>query len=163
MNDGTEVTLRPIRPEDAQIEQAFVRELSDESRYSRFLNMQQELSAVMLARFTQIDYDREMALIATVETQGEELQIGVARYIINPDGKSCEFAVVIADAWQKHGIGHKLLDLLIDVARTKGLDSMEGEVLKRNQNMLQLVSSQGFEVHPHEEDHDLKRVVKRLR
>ena len=163
LNDGTEVTLRPIRPEDAQIEQAFVRELSDESRYSRFLNMQQELSAVMLARFTQIDYDREMALIATVETQGEELQIGVARYIINPDGKSCEFAVVIADAWQKHGIGHKLLDLLIDVARTKGLDSMEGEVLKRNQNMLQLVSSQGFEVHPHEEDHDLKRVVKRLR
>lgn len=162
LNDGTEVTLRPIRPEDAQIEQAFVRDLSDESRYSRFLNMQQELSPLMLARFTQIDYDREMALIATIEAQGEERQIGVARYVINPDGKSCEFAVVIADAWQKRGIGHKLLGLLIEVARNKGLSSMEGEVLKSNKGMLRLITALGFDTHPHPEDSALKRIVKSL-
>lgn len=162
LSDGTEVTLRPIRPEDAQIEQTFVRDLSDESRYSRFLNMQQELSPLMLARFTQIDYDREMALVATVDEHGVEVQIGVARYVINPDGRTCEFAVVVADAWQKRGIGHKLLILLIDVARNKGLASMDGEVLANNTDMLQLVAAQGFEIHPHLEDPALKRVIKRL-
>ena len=162
LKDGTEVTLRPIRPEDAQIEQAFVRELSEESRYSRFLNLQQELSPLMLSRFTQIDYDREMALVATLEAQGKELQVGVARFVTNPDGKSCDFAMVVADAWQHQGIGHKLLELLIDVARQKGLDTMEGEVLVRNGNMLQLVKAHGFEVHPHAEDPALKRILKHL-
>ncbi len=162
LGDGTEVTLRPIRPEDAGIEQAFVRGLSDESRYYRFLDMQRELTPAMLARFTQIDYDREMALIATVTAQEEETQIGVARYVINPDGTSCEFAVVVADAWQKHGIGYKLLDALINAARNRGLQRMEGEVLANNIGMLQLVEAQGFGIHPHAEDASLKRVVKRL-
>jgi acetyltransferase len=162
LNDGTEITLRPIRPEDAQIEQAFVRELSDDSRYTRFLNMQRELSPVMLAKFTQIDYDREMALIATVLEEGQEKQVGVVRYAINPDGKSCEFAMVVADAWQKHGIGHKLLGRLIEVARDKGLVTMEGEVLAKNTNMLQLIESMGFENHAHPEDSALRWIVKRL-
>ena len=162
MNDGREVILRPIRPEDAEIEQAFMRALSDESRYSRFLSTVQELSPQMLARFTQIDYDREMALIATTEVNGLEVQIGVARYIINPDGKSCEFAVCIADAWQRRGIGHKLMGTLIDVARSNGLQRMEGEVLASNQCMLDLVKSEGFEIHTHAEDAMLKSIVKTL-
>ncbi len=162
LGDGTEVTLRPIRPEDAGIEQAFVRGLSAESRYARFLDMQQELTPVMLSRFTQIDYDREMALIATVATQEGEVQVGVARYIINPDGESCEFAIVVADAWQKHGIGHKLLATLVDVACDKGLKRMEGDVLASNDSMLQLVEAQGFESHAHAEDAGLKRVLKQL-
>ena len=106
--------MRPIRPEDAAIEQDFVKNLSDESKYSRFMNTLQELSQSMLIRFTQIDYDREMALIATTaDDSSQTIQIGVARYLSQPDGESVEFALVVADHWQKHGIGRKLMGALI--------------------------------------------------
>ena len=117
----------------------------------------------MLSRFTKIDYDREMAIIATTETpQGEEQEIGVGRYIINPDGKSCEFAVVVADAWQRRGIGYKLLSCLIEIARNKGLRTMEGSVLASNAGMVELVRALDFEVRPHPEDAALKYVVRNL-
>ena len=74
--DGTEITIRPIRPEDAEMEQEFVRDLSDEAKYFRFMNTLQELTQTMLVRFTQIDYDREMALIAVTEESGKEVEIG---------------------------------------------------------------------------------------
>jgi acetyltransferase len=159
--EGIDLTIRPIRPEDAEIEQAFVRGLSQESKYFRFVNALRELTPSMLARFTQIDYDREMALIAVLEKNQQETEIGVARYIINPDGESCEFALVIADDWQHKGIGHKLMDSLIDVARIKGLKHMEGEVLASNHNMLNLVTSLGFSVGPSEEP-SLKKVAKAI-
>jgi acetyltransferase len=92
LDDGYDVTLRPMRPEDAELVKSFVRDMSEQSRYFRFMEAVRELSPSMLSRFTQIDYDREMALVATVEEGGKELQIGVSRYAINPDGKSCEFA-----------------------------------------------------------------------
>ncbi|TSA48759.1 MAG: GNAT family N-acetyltransferase [Nitrosomonadales bacterium] len=160
--DGTDITIRPIRSEDAEIEQAFVRAMSEESRYFRFMDTQRELTPTMLSRFTQIDYDREMALVATVEEGGREIQVGVARHAINPDGSSCEFAMAVADAWQGHGIGHKLLTSLIEEARDKGLATMEGDVLTSNTNMLQLAQALGFVISSHPEDMMLKRVVKRL-
>jgi acetyltransferase len=80
-----------------------------------------ELTQTMLVRFTQIDYDREMALVATCPTEeedgGKEKQIGVARYVTNPDGESVEFALAVGDDWQKHGVGRKLMTALIDCAR----------------------------------------------
>ena len=158
--DGTDLTIRPIRPEDAEIEQAFVRNLSEESRYFRFGGTLQELTPTMLARFTQIDYDREMALIAVVQADHAEAEIGVARYIINPDGESCEFALVVADAWQHKGISHRLMDALLNTARSKGLKRMEGDVLSNNRNMLTLVSRMGFQIFPSDHDPSLKRVVK---
>jgi acetyltransferase len=162
LSDGTELTIRPIRPEDADIEQAFIRGLSQESRYFRFISALQELSPAQLARFTQIDYDREMALIAVLERETPETQIGVARYITNPDGESCEFALVVADAWQHKGVGHRLMDSLMDVARGKGLKRMIGDVLASNRNMLNLVSGMGFSIGQSEEDPAFKRVVKRF-
>ncbi len=160
--DGTNITIRPIRPEDAESEQEFVRDLSDESKYFRFMNAVHELSQAMLVRFTQIDYDREMALIAVTEENGREVEIGVCRYIINPDGASCEFALVVSDKWQHKAIGHKLMSVLMDVARSKGLKTMEGEVLASNKNMLKLVSTLGFTITISEEDMDVKRVSKPL-
>jgi acetyltransferase len=142
--DGTPITIRPIRPEDAQIEQAFVRGLSDESRYFRFMQSLHELTPQMLVRFTQIDYDREMAFIAVVDDDGAELQVAVARYTANPDQRSCEFALVVADAWQGRGIGTRLMQSLMQVARTRGLTLMEGEVLASNSNMLGLMKRLGF-------------------
>ncbi|HQR50294.1 MAG TPA: bifunctional acetate--CoA ligase family protein/GNAT family N-acetyltransferase [Methylophilaceae bacterium] len=163
LDDGTDVTIRPIRAEDADMLQDFVvRSMSEESRYYRFMDTLRELSSGMLSRFTQIDYDREMALVATTEEEEGEIMLGVARYTINPDGQSCEFATAVADAWHGRGIGHKLMDSLMAVAHDKGLKVMEGEVLASNSGMLDLAAGLGFSVRPHEEDAGLRRMVKQL-
>lgn len=160
--NGTDMVIRPIRPEDAGIEQAFIRKLSERAKYFRFMQPITELSPQMLARFTQIDYSREMALIAVVYVDGAETEIGVARYITNPDGKSCEFAIVIADNWQRQGIAHRLMQLLIETARSHALQIMEGEVLASNHDMLNLMVKLGFSINPSEEETSMEHVVLRL-
>ena len=156
--EGPEVTLRPIRPEDAAIEQAFVQSLSAESRHFRFMNTLRELTPQMLARFTQIDYDREMAFLATTQDNGGEREVGVVRYITNPDGESCEFALVIADEWHRRGLGRRLMTLLIDVARSRGLREMTGHVLADNAPMLALCESLGFSASESAEGPQVRRV-----
>jgi len=160
--DGTDITIRPIRPEDAGLVQAFVRNLSEQSRFFRFMNSVQELSQSMLVRFTQIDYSREMALIAVTEDHGIEVELGVARYACNPDGESCEFALVIADSMHGKGLGQKLMNALMDAARTKGMKVMEGEVLRNNKDMLHLMERLGFEVNTSVDDDSIKAVRKEL-
>ncbi|ADE15119.1 CoA-binding domain protein [Nitrosococcus halophilus Nc 4] len=157
--DGTEIMIRPIRPEDAEIEQRFVRGLSAEARMFRFMQALKELPPALLARFTQIDYDREMALIVVTE---QEEEVAVARYITHPNGTSCEFALVVADAWQHKGIAHRLMEALMDVARERGLEIMEGDVLENNYRMLSLCRSLHFTIAPHPEDPALMRVYRRL-
>jgi acetyltransferase len=142
--NGARVTVRPIRPEDAAIEREFVKQLSLEAKYFRFMSTIRELSPQMLARFTQIDYDREMALIAVTAKDGREEEVGVVRYITNPDGTSCEFAIVVDDEWQKYGLGRHLMAQLIEVARSRGLATMSGDILADNRPMLALAASLGF-------------------
>jgi len=156
---GPEVTVRPVRPEDAEMEQAFVRELSPESRYFRFMDTLRELTPSMLVRFTQIDYDREMAFVATVPGAQAEQEIGVCRYITNPDGESCEFALVIADDWHRKGLGRRLMTQLIEVARARGLRSMIGHVLAENRGMLSLCQGLGFVISDSPEGPMLKRAT----
>jgi len=160
--DGTDITLRPIRPEDAELEQSFVRSLSEETKYFRFMQSLEELTPQMLVRFTQIDYDREMAFVAVTEDDGDEEELGVARYTINPDRITAEFAIVVADAWQGKGIGSRLMRCLMDAARQKGVEVMEGEVLARNANMLRLVKALDFTVRTSDQDPNIKLVRKRL-
>jgi acetyltransferase len=160
--DGTEVVMRPIRPEDAQDEQRFVQSLSSQSKFFRFMKAQNELTPEMLRRFTQIDYDREMAFVATVEQAGQHRQIGVSRYVSNPDATSCEFALVVADEWQHKGIGTRLMEALIGVARARGLHDMQGEVLVENHGMLRLVESLGFKLTAMSNDATLRSAVLRL-
>ncbi|EDN68823.1 GCN5-related N-acetyltransferase [Beggiatoa sp. PS] len=160
--DGTDITIRPIRPEDAEIEQDFVRNLSEESKYFRFMQTLQELTPTMLVRFTQMDYDREIALIVVTQQDGKEIELGVARYAINPDAESCEFALVIADEWQHRGIAHRLMNCLMEAARTKGLKVIQGEVLSNNHNMLKLIIKLGFTTVLDEEDRSLTLVSKNL-
>ena len=121
-----------------------------------------ELTPRMLARFTQIDYDREMALIAVVEANGRETEIAVTRYVTNPDGKSCEFAIVVADEWQQRGIGHRLMERLMETARNRSLEIIEGEVLANNQEMLRLAVDLGFTITLWEDDPTVKHVSRRL-
>ncbi len=142
--NGTDITIRPIRPEDAEIEQAFVRHLSPEAKRFRFMETLRELSLDMLVRFTQIDYSRDLAFIATLEQDGAELEIGVARYFTNPDGTSGEFALAVADGWQNLRIGTRLMGCIIEAARERGFYSLEGEVLADNPKMLRLMDKLGF-------------------
>jgi acetyltransferase len=132
------------------------------AKYFRFMQSISELSPQMLARFTQIDYDREMAMIAVVYVGGQETEIGVARYVTNPDGKSCNFAIVIADDWQRQGIAHRLMQQLIETARGHSLQWMEGEVLASNHEMLSLAAKLGFVVTASEEDTSIRHIVLQL-
>lgn len=156
--DGAELIVRPIRPEDAEIEQAFVRDLSAEAKYFRFMQSIHELTPEMLVRFTQIDYSREMALIAVVREGGAEKEVGVARYTINPDGRSCEFAIVVDDKRQKQGIGSTLMKGLMEAARGQGLRSIEGEILADNHRMMHLMQSLGFSIRPDPNDGGIRLV-----
>ena len=111
------------------MERAFVAALSDESRYRRFMQHLSALTPQMLARFTQVDYDRELALIAIEGTPGREAIVGVARYVANPDQESAEFAVTVADAWHGRGLGSALMHMLIARAKKRGFLRLIGIVL----------------------------------
>ncbi|HQY77539.1 MAG TPA: bifunctional acetate--CoA ligase family protein/GNAT family N-acetyltransferase [Rhodoferax sp.] len=165
---GGEYTVRPIQPDDAQMLQDLMHHLSPESRYFRFVSSIAELPPSMLARFTLIDYDREMALVAihkqrTAGADGEitetERIIGVSRYITNPDQSSCEFSLVVADDFNGKGLGSRLMQSIMDVARDKGLTEMDGLVLANNPGMLKLMRSLGFVVKTFDEDPDFKLVT----
>jgi acetyltransferase len=163
LSDGTALTIRPIRADDARDESDFVRRLSPRSRRLRFMGAMKELTPEMLARFTQIDYGREMALVAVIGEGDQRRQVGVARYYLNGDGTSCEFALVVSDEVQGRGIGTRLMKALLDVAEASGLETMEGEVLAENEPMLQLVAELGFQISPHAEAEDIRKVTYSLR
>ncbi|MDO8988983.1 MAG: bifunctional acetate--CoA ligase family protein/GNAT family N-acetyltransferase [Sideroxyarcus sp.] len=162
LTDGTDITIRPMRPEDAMLVKQFVHDLSEESKYFRYMNSVQELTEEMLARLTQLDYSREMALLAVVEELGKETGLGVSRYAINPDGKTCEFALVIADNIAGKGLGQKLMVALMDAARSNGLSVIEGEVLNNNHKMLKLMNRLGFTLKSSEDDPSVMKVSKEL-
>jgi acetyltransferase len=161
--DGTSITVRPIRPEDTQLEQDFVRDLSLESRRFRFLGALSRLSSELMIRFTQLDYDRELALIAVTHVDGRDVEVGVARYIGDSDGVGCEFAIVVADAWQKRGLASLLMRALIGAAREHGFTRMHGDVLADNSRMLSWMSRLGFEITTHPDDATLRLVTLALR
>jgi len=140
LKDGLRVATRPMRPEDAELEMRFFEGLSERSRYQRFMQYLPRLSPRMLARFTQIDYDRELALVAV----HEGAFIAVGRYSPNSDGVTAEFALVVADAWQGKGLGQALLQRLCETARDAGYRALYGYILQANRDMLDLARRLGF-------------------
>ena len=162
LSDGRAVSIRPIRPDDIEMEQAFVRHLSEESRYSRFMSHLLELSASKLKYFTEIDYDRHLALVAVAMQDAREVEVGVARYVALPQAGSCEFAIVVDDAWHGSGVASILMAALIDAARERGFMTMEGTVLTTNPRMLKFMRRLGFAVLFDAEDPGTLRVVRPL-
>ncbi|MBG6071455.1 MULTISPECIES: bifunctional acetate--CoA ligase family protein/GNAT family N-acetyltransferase [unclassified Polaromonas] len=171
LRGGGEYTVRPIHPDDADMLQEMMSHLSQESRYFRFISSMVELPPSMLARFTLIDYDREMALVAVFKERrsganGElpetERIVGVSRYVTNPDQSSCEFALVVADDFNGKGLGSRLMLSIMDVAREKGLSEIEGLVLAQNPGMLKLMKSLGYTIKPFAEDPDFRLVTHTL-
>lgn len=146
LKDGTEVTLRPIRPEDEPMELEFIRGLSTETSRFRFFQIIKDLPHEALVRFCNIDYDREMAFIAEKRDGDRRTEIGVSRLILEPNKTRGEFAVVVADEFQGKGLGIKLVDMLIDVAREKGVGEIYGIVMSENVKMISLCEKLGFSV-----------------
>ncbi|HWA39261.1 MAG TPA: GNAT family N-acetyltransferase [Burkholderiales bacterium] len=110
----------------------------------------------------QFDYDRRMAFVCEAEAKGPPTIVGEARYVADPGGRSCEFGVVIADDWHGSGIAGLLMDALIRAAQARGLETMEGLVLRDNAEMLKFVRALGFETSPDPEDPATLRAVRKL-
>jgi len=144
--DGRRIFIRPVKPEDAPLFTALFKVLSPTTIYYRFFGMLKELKPEMLARFTQIDYDREVALVAIDEDWETDRMLGVARIIGDPDGKTGEFAVLVGDAWQGQGIGSNLLEKCLSIAEKQGFKTVHGIVLHENKNMLALGKKLGFAI-----------------
>ena len=159
LRDGARLVLRPIRPEDAGLETEFVEALSPQTRHLRFQSALRGLTASMLARFTQVDYDREMAIVAIDSSEGRDREVAVARYIRLPDGRTSEFAIVVADAWQGRGLGRIMMTRLAEIARANGLERMYGQVLAENAGMLAMCAKLGMEIVHDDDDPALRRVA----
>jgi len=155
---GTAVTLRPLRPDDVDIESAFVRGLSPDTRHNRLLGGTIAITREYLERLTSIDYSRDMALAATMMLE-REILIGVARYVRDADGAEAEFAIVVADTWHGRGIGKRLLERLATIARKRGVRQLYGDVLAVNRPMLGLVTKLGFTLSRNPDDPALTRAT----
>ena len=153
---GYSISIRPLRRADLDIESAFVEGLSQETRYNRLLGGAINISRAYIEQLTTIDYSRDMALAAIVMTQESEVLIGVARYVMDSQASeypaACEFAIVVADAWQGRGIGRHLMAKLMEVARNRGVPRLFGEILAINHGMLVMVKKLGFRTERHPED-----------
>jgi acetyltransferase len=152
LSEGTRVFLRPIRPEDAEAERRFVARLSRRTLYMRLHAPVRELSVEQLIRFTQIDYDREMAFVA-VDMDHEPGEIrAIGRYNRLADGERAEFGVTVEDSWQGKGLGHVMMAALEDCGRDRHLAEIFGYVLKENDSMRQFMLSRGYIPHREEDD-----------
>lgn len=146
---GVPVRLRPIRPDDAGRELDFLDHLSEQSRYQRLLSPRRLLPGE-LHRLVHIDYASEMALVAAMAGPGgSEIIIGVARYVAlpnpsEPEGRAAEFAIVVADAWQRAGLGTVLLASLMHVGAHAGLDTFTGMALAQNAGIIALARKLGL-------------------
>ena len=144
MQDGAEVLLRPIAPEDEPLEQTMLTTLSEESLRGRFFQVIKNITHEMLTRYCNIDYDREMAIVGEVREGDERKIVGIGRLISEPDFKRGEFAVVVHDDYQGRGLGYKLVDMLIGIGHEKGLDKIYGIVLNENKGMIRICQELGF-------------------
>ena len=157
--DGEKIFVRPIRTEDAPIFIELFESLSPRSIYLRFFSPIKSLRHSMIVRFTQIDYDRETALVAIRKTDSKEEMLGVARVIVERNGKEAEFAVLVRDNLQGKGIGAELLGRCLEIAKSRGLEKVWGLVLPENTQMLALGRKLGFGVKRDPESGDYQLTI----
>jgi acetyltransferase len=160
---GVPCFIRPIRPEDAPLLEGLFNALSPQSIYFRFFSPLKALPHRMLARFTQIDYDREIALIALNESSPHEQMLGVARLIRIPGTSRAEFSIVVGDQWQGKGIAAALFERSLAIAKEQGIEEVWGIVLPENKRMLALGRKFGFSVNrsPGSREFELKIDLRR--
>lgn len=146
LRDGTTVTIRPIRPDDAPRLQALFYRLSPESIALRFLGHRKELPYEQAKQFATVDYHKRMALVATREQGGEEHIIAVARYAVDPVGQTdfAEAAIVVEDEYQKRGLGTLLLIRLVEYARQHGIHAFTATVRHDNVQIMRFIRKSGL-------------------
>jgi len=155
---GHAVTLRALKREDHDIEHAFVSGLSADTRHNRLLGGAKRITREYIESLCTVDYARDMAIAATVMLERGEALVGVARYVLAaPD--ACEFAIVLADAWQGRGIGRHLMAKLAAIARSRGLKRIYGDVLSTNRPMLEMCRKLGYSLIAHPADATVTRVT----
>lgn len=152
LKDGEEVLLRPIKPEDEPLEKQMYELLSKESAYLRFFGFVPKFTHEMLSRFSQIDYDREMAIAALIE-DGEQVQMaGVVRIVGDAWNETAEYAIEIADPWQGRGLGGVMTDYILEIGKKMGYRKITASVLAANRGMLAIFEKKGFKIRM--EDYD---------
>jgi acetyltransferase len=147
LSDGTEVLLRPIRPEDEPLEHEMLSSLSEDTLRTRFFSVIKDISHEWLILFCNIDYDRHMAIVAEIDENGRKRMIGVARLIMDQDLMSGEVAVLVQDRFQGKHLGTKFVEMLIGIARERGLEEVRAQVLIENERMLNVFRRLGFATH----------------
>jgi acetyltransferase len=158
LRDVSTIELRPVQPEDEPLLHDLAAHMSPEDLRLRFFTPVRGISHAVAARLTQIDYDREMALIAS--SNGTAL--GIAHFFADPDRLSAEYAIAVRSDWQGRGVGYVLMNRLIEIARQRGVGELVGEVLCENQPMLAMCRELGFTAAPDPAEPGVKRVTKAL-
>ena len=146
MRSGQVAYLRAIRPEDEPLEAQMLENISQQSLYFRFFGYVPQVTHDFLTRFTHIDYDREMAIIAEVEEAGAKKMAAVVRIISDAWGEVAEYAILVADPWQQQGLGGQMTDYIIEIAREMGIKKLYASVLASNKGMLTLFEKKGFSI-----------------
>jgi len=163
LTSGESLRVRPVRHDDGELEEAFVRALSLESRYQRMLSGGTKVTPEWIDSMTHIDYQHHMAFAVTTVVDGVERFVGVGRYVIDALNSSAEVALVLADAWQGQGLGRRLLATLLEHAQTAGVREAVGVVLATNKAMLRLARSMHFAVTAEPGDATVVRIRRDLR
>ena len=160
--NGLKVRFRRIGPNDAEMQQEFVRGLSAQSRYLRFFSGTRQLPPGFLHQLTHGEFPSQYSIIATICDDGVEQQIGVANFAASDDGESAEFSVVVADEWKGQGIARRLLSALTAAAVLAGYQRLESLVRYENHRMIRLAEDLGFQASATRQDMGVVSVVKQL-
>ncbi|MGE5187686.1 MAG: GNAT family N-acetyltransferase, partial [Betaproteobacteria bacterium] len=146
LKNGQEVLLRPIKPEDEPMWLEWFQSLSEESIRYRFFQMLKDTPHEVRVRYCNIDYDREIAMVAEIVENGKRKILGVTRLSIESDGKHGEMAFIVSDYWQGLGLGTKLVDYTLDIAKEKGIQDVYAIMLQDNYRALSLTKKMGFRI-----------------
>ncbi|MCW4006134.1 MAG: bifunctional acetate--CoA ligase family protein/GNAT family N-acetyltransferase [Candidatus Bathyarchaeota archaeon] len=146
LKNGQDVLLRPIKPEDEPMWLDMFQSFSEESIRYRFFQLLRDTPHEVRVRYCNIDYDREIAIVAEMLEGGRRNLLGVSRLSIEPDGKSGEMAFVVGDKWQNYGLGTKMVDYVLDIAKEKGVENVYAIMLPDNYRALSLTQKMGFDI-----------------
>ena len=157
---GRSVLLRPIRPEDEPLQEEMFRTFSLQTKRFRFFGPIGDVTHEMLVRYTQIDYDREIAIIAELDEGGKKKMAGVVRLIADPYNETAEYAIVIGDPWQGRGLGTLMTRYILEIARDRGIKKIFAYLLDDNKNMLHLFQKFNFTARKEEDMYYVELLVR---
>lgn len=160
--DGTRLTWRPVQPQDHALFDRFLASLSRQTRFERFLGGVNAPTPTLLAQMTQVDVNHHQAFVVTHVASDTETMVADARFVVDADAEAGDFALVVSDRWQGHGVGTHLLHLLAEAAARRGLRWLRGDVRDDNQRMLRLMKRCGFFRAAHPEDDGMVQGIKLL-